>query len=159
MNGQTGKTDKTAVTGLAIVPLREEHLPAVAALERDAFAQPWSADALRAALDNPLSAFLVALRNGAVAGYLGLYCVVDEGQIANIAVAPACRRQGVATALLDRAAALGRARGLCRLTLEVRASNAAAVALYEGRGWQRDGVRPRFYERPVEDALLYSLNL
>jgi len=147
------------VNDFHIVPLQEAHIAAIAALESAAFSRPWSADSLRAALQDPLSSFLAAEHNGTTVGYLGLYCVLDEGQITNIAVHPSFRRRGIATALLREAAAEGQRRGLCRLTLEVRVSNTAAIAVYENLGWQRDGIRPQFYDRPVEDAALYSLLL
>ena len=143
--------------GMRVVPMAQEHIPALVALESACFAVPWSAAALAEELENPHAAFQVAVdETGRVLGYVGLYCVADEGQIANVAVAPAARRQGVARALLAALARLARERGLSRLTLEVRVSNAPAVALYEGAGFVRDGVRPGFYRQPREDAAIYS---
>lgn len=140
-----------------VIPMTAAHIEAVAALEAQCFSRPWSAAALEEALCNPAAHFFVATAGEGVAGYIGLYAVLDEGAIANVAVCPAWRRQGVASALLRRAAAWGAENGLHRLTLEVRAGNAAAIALYERAGFVCDGVRPRFYDRPTEDAALYSL--
>lgn len=145
------------MSAVTVVPMTAAHVDAVAALEAGCFSRPWSADALREALAQPTAHFLVAMADTQVVGYLGLYAVADEGTIANVAVAPAARRQGVASALLRQASSFGAAVGLSRLMLEVRVSNAAAVALYERLGFVRDGVRPRFYDRPTEDAALYSL--
>ena len=139
-----------------IRPMNAGHLDGVAALERSCFAVPWSRAALAEELDNPAAAFLVAEEDGAILGYLGLHRALDEAFIANLAVAPAARRRGVARALLAFAEERERARGGYRLTLEVRASNAAAIALYEGAGYVCDGVRPGFYRLPDEDAKIYS---
>lgn len=145
---------------MQIVPMTAAHIAALATLEKLCFAQPWSQAALEEELTNPTAAFRVAVDgSGQVLGYAGLHCVADEGFIANVAVFPGARRQGVARGLLDALAVLGRQRGLYRLTLEVRPSNAAAVALYEGAGFVRDGIRPRFYRLPDEDAAIYSLYL
>ena len=103
-----------------------------------------------------MAVFLGAARNGEAVGYMGFHDVVGEGFVTNVAVSPACRRQGVAAALLEAALAECAARGVERLCLEVRESNAPAIALYTRFGFALDGRRPRFYSAPTEDALLYS---
>lgn len=142
------------MSGIQIVPMGEAHLSTLAALEACCFSDPWSEDALRQELYNPLARFLVALCGGEVAGYLGCHHVVDEAFVTNIAVFPAFRRRGIGRALIE--AAKEQAASLSRLTLEVRVSNAAAIALYRSLGFVEDGVRPRFYAHPTEDAVLYS---
>ncbi len=137
---------------VTIVPMAENHLPALAELESLCFADPWSESALREELGNPCARFLVALYDGEIAGYLGCHHIAGEGFIANIAVFPAYRRRGIARALVQAA----QAKPLSRLTLEVRASNEAAIALYRSLGFVEDGVRPHFYSHPTEDAVLYS---
>ncbi|MBP3436241.1 MAG: ribosomal protein S18-alanine N-acetyltransferase [Clostridia bacterium] len=139
---------------IQIVSMNETHLQTLAALEACCFADPWSEDALREELKNPLARFLVALCDGEVAGYLGCHHIVDEAFVANVAVFPAFRRQGVGRALVE--AAKEQAAALYRLTLEVRASNAPAIALYRSLGFVEDGIRPHFYAHPTEDAVLYS---
>ena len=121
---------------LRIIPMTAQHLPAVAELERICFpADPWSEALFRAALENPGAAILLALgEDGALLGYAVLSTVLDEGNLDNIAVAPAYRRQGVADALLSVVTGFGREH-LSRLMLEVRASNAPAIALYEKYGF------------------------
>ena len=142
---------------MTVVPMVPEHIESLAALETLCFPDPWSAAALTEELTNPPAAFRVAVDDaGRVLGYVGLHCVSDEGFIANVAVHPAARRQGVARSLLAALIALGQERQLYRLTLEVRASNTAAIALYEDAGFVRDGVRPGFYRHPAEDAVIYS---
>ncbi len=137
-----------------VIPMSAEHIPMLAALEACCFADPWSEAALREELHNPPARFLVALCDGEVAGYLGCHHVADEAYITNVAVFPAFRRKGVGRALVE--AAKKQADGMYRLSLEVRASNQPAIALYRSLGFVEDGVRPRFYAHPTEDAILYS---
>ena len=143
---------------LRIVPMTKEHLPAVAALEKTCFpADPWSESMFRAALDNPAVAILLALgEDGGILGYAVLSCVLDEGNLDNIAVAPEARRNGVADALLSTLTAFGREH-LARLMLEVRSSNAPALALYEKHGFAAVGRRKNYYDAPREDAILMTL--
>ena len=142
-----------------IVPMTAAHLPRVAALEQVCFpADPWSEALFRDALECPDAALLAAEgEDGAVLGYAVLSSVLDEGNLDNIAVAPDCRRRGVADALLSALTDLGRGR-LSVLFLEVRASNQPAVALYEKHGFVPVGRRKNYYEPPREDALLMTLD-
>ncbi len=144
---------------MAIVPMAEEHIAAIAEIEAQCFSAPWSAAALREELDNPHAVFLVATDGDCVLGYAGMHHVGDEGYIDNVAVSPEVRRRGVARELMRALENYGREHALYRLTLEVRASNVAAIALYTGGGYACDGVRPNFYRKPTEDAAIYSLYL
>lgn len=137
-----------------IVPMTASHIPAIAAIEQACFADPWTEVGLMEELVNPCARFLVAESEDGVLGYLGCHHIAGEGFIANVAVSPAYRRQGVARSLLKEA--IGQGASLSRLTLEVRLSNAAAIALYTSLGFVKDGVRPRFYSHPAEDAGIYS---
>ena len=147
--------------GIAIDPMHPDHLDSLADLESLAFSTPWSYDALAEELQNPLAVFLVAedVDAESAVGYLGMHHILDEGFIANLAVHPAYRRQGIARSLLREAQEYAEAHDLARLTLEVRASNVPAIALYEGMGFTRDGIRPGFYDSPKEDAAIYSYYL
>ena len=142
-----------------ILPMTTAHLPQIAALERICFpADPWSAELFQAALDNPNTAILLAQgEDGAVLGYAVLSVILDEGNLDNIAVAPDCRRQGVADALLDALTGFGRDK-LALLMLEVRASNAPAIALYKKHGFVSVGRRKNYYNTPREDAVLMTLS-
>ncbi len=143
-----------------IVPMNGDHLDEVAELERVCFPDPWSRNMLKEELENDLAAFLVALDGqGTVAGYAGLQVVLDEGYILNVAVRPDCRRQGVAGQLLQVFLDFARGNQLSFLTLEVRASNYAAIALYGSRGFRGVGRRKNYYEHPKEDAVIMTLNL
>lgn len=141
-----------------IVPMMHEHLDEVAALERVCFADPWSRNMLAEELDNAMSAYLVALdtEDGSVVGYAGLMVVVDEGYITNVAVRPESRRAGVAGALLDVFVNFAEGNRLAFLTLEVRASNYGAIALYGSRGFRGVGRRTNYYEHPKEDAIIMT---
>ena len=142
-----------------ILPMTEGHLPQVAALEKRCFpADPWSEELFRDALDNPNVAILLAEgADGSVLGYAVLSVVLDEGNLDNIAVAPDCRRRGVADGLLSALTGFGREH-LSALMLEVRASNAPAIALYEKHGFAAVGRRKNYYTAPREDAILMTLD-
>ena len=139
---------------IELVPMTEAHVAAVAALERVCFSDPWSEQSVRSELTNPLSLWLTALDGDTVAGYVGSQTVLDEADIMNVAVAPEYRRRGIARQLLDRLRDLLAAQGVRSLTLEVRASNEPAIALYESLGYVQVGRRPNYYFKPREDALI-----
>ena len=140
-----------------IVPMTADHLDEVAELERLCFSVPWPRNMLAEELDNALSAMLVALDDqGRVAGYAGLQVILDEGYITNVAVRPDCRRQGVAGQILQVFLDFAQAQGLAFLTLEVRASNQAAILLYGSRGFRGMGRRKNYYEHPREDAIIMT---
>lgn len=139
---------------MTICKMTAAHIAAIAQLEADCFADPWTETALAEELQNPCAAFLVALIDEKVVGYLGCHHIADEGYITNVAVSPAARRQGVARQLLHYAKEQWQ--HLSRITLEVRVSNTAAIALYESEGFSKDGIRPSFYRHPAEDAAIYS---
>ena len=132
-----------------------EDIPAIAALERSCFSDPWPEDFIARRLDK----ILAAGEDGVFLGYAALSSVLDEGSLDSIAVAPQYRRRGTADALLDAMVRRGREKELAFITLEVRAGNAAAIALYEKHGFAPVGRRTNYYERPREDAILMTLVL
>lgn len=139
-----------------IVPMDRSHIPQIAQLEQICFSVPWTENMLTDALFDPQACFLVAEDDeGNVVGYAGLHVVLDEGYIDNVAVEPDARRHGVASALLEVLCRFGAAK-LAFLTLEVRSSNAAAIGLYEKHGFRRAGLRPNYYQKPKEDAVIMT---
>lgn len=144
-----------------ISPMHADHLDDLADLESLAFSKPWSYDSLAEELQNPLAVFYVAedVEAESAVGYIGMHHILDEGSITNIVVHPAYRHRGIAKSLLQEVIDYARAHELTRVLLEVRVSNAPAIALYRQFGFEQDGVRPGFYASPKEDALLFSLSL
>lgn len=137
-----------------IVPMNEHHVPQIALLERECFADPWSQQSIASELHNPLSLWLVAQEGQTLLGYVGSQTCQDETDMMNIAVSPASRRQGVARALIQALVSALRQRGSKQLTLEVRASNGPARQLYESLGFLQVGLRKNYYRNPKEDALI-----
>jgi ribosomal-protein-alanine N-acetyltransferase len=140
--------------GVVLRPATAEDLDTVVMIERVSFSDPpWSRRSFASLLDDPRVRFTVACMP-AVVGYVVTWLVADEADLANLAVAPDRRREGIGRLLLDSAMAEALARGATSLYLEVRESNAAARALYGGRGFRPVGRRPGYYRNPLEDALL-----
>jgi ribosomal-protein-alanine N-acetyltransferase len=136
---------------IEIIRMNESHVSAVAELERQNFSEPWPEIAVRSELTNKLALWLVAVEDGVVAGYVGSQTVLQEADMMNIAVADTHRRRGIARMLVEE---LIRQLDAYQLTLEVRASNAPAIALYEKLGFTQVGLRKNYYHKPKEDALI-----
>jgi ribosomal-protein-alanine N-acetyltransferase len=117
------------------------------------FTDPWSARDFRDCVVSD-TVFLVAEAVGGVAGYVVAHDAAGEGEILNLAVAPARLRCGIGRALVEEALALLAGRGVSEVFLEVREANAAARALYGSLGFREVGRRARYYRRPVEDAVV-----
>ena len=133
------------------------HIPQIEALERQCFSMPWTAELLQSQMKGSQHEFIAAVSpEGNVLGYVGMMYVLDEGYISNVAVSPEHRRHGIADALIDRLCKICEGLSLSFVTLEVRAGNAPAIALYEKHGFRRVGLRKNYYERPKEDALLMT---
>lgn len=134
--------------------MRVSDLAQAALLEKKYFSVPWSEENLRQSLERPDYLFLVAEEEGRVVGYAGLLRVLDEGDITNIVIDQEFRGKGLGSELTGTLLAEGRGLGIRAFTLEVRVSNAAAIHIYERLGFVSEGIRKRFYEKPVEDALI-----
>lgn len=141
--------------GINIRRMNREDVPAAAALERQCFSEPWSENAYLSALANENALYLVAeSADGSIAGMCGLLDILGEGDISNVAVREDFRKKGIAERMLSELMKQGRERGISEFTLEVRASNEAAIRLYEKFGFVCEGCRKNFYEKPKEDALI-----
>ena len=141
------------MTGETIRPMIVDDLPLVHALECTVEQDPWSQEHFVAELGNPFSRVDLCWRNGQLAGFICTWLVAGEVQIQNVATAPACRRQGVAARLLVQALDRCRTAGFEAAWLEVRAGNAAAIALYERFGFREAARRPGYYP-DGEDAVV-----
>lgn len=134
--------------------MNETHVAEIAALEKRCFNDPWSENSIASELGNPLSVWLVALEEEQVIGYVGSQTVMGWTDMMNVAVHPDHRRRGVGRALIEELIRLLKEQGSEQLTLEVRASNESARALYAGLGFTEVGRRKNYYHNPKEDALI-----
>lgn len=142
-----------------ILPMNESHVSAVAELEKLCFSAPWSERSIAAELKSQWSLWLVEEREGVAIAYVGSQSCPPEADVMNVAVSPAYRRQGIGEGLMVALMEALREREIESLTLEVRASNEAAIALYDRLGFQQVGRRPNYYTDPREDALIMRKEL
>lgn len=149
---------REALGGARIVPMEPGHLHEVEAIERACFSMPWSLDSFKEELINPNAVYAAAELEGRVAGYGGMRHAAGEYYIDNIAVAPDKRRQGIGRQIMSYLVGYAKKHGGEFVSLEVRPSNAPAIALYESLGFKRAGLRRDFYEKPREDGLIYTLS-
>ena len=135
--------------------MKAEHVFQVAELEKLCFADPWSEKSVASELNNIWSYWVVALWDDTVIGYIGSQSTCDgETDVMNVAVHPDYRRKGIAESLISCLITELKNRGSHALLLEVRASNAPAIALYEKLGFLQVGCRKNYYRNPKEDALI-----
>ena len=139
---------------MEIVKMTSAHVAPIAALEAICFSDPWSENSVASELNNELALWLVALEGGQVAGYIGSQTVMGETDMMNVAVHPDFRRRGIAEALVNALVTELKKMESHSLTLEVRSSNAPAIALYEKLGFTQVGLRRNYYRNPKEDALI-----
>jgi ribosomal-protein-alanine N-acetyltransferase len=140
--------------------MRATDVEAVVAIETEAFTSPWSAETFTNLLDRPgLELLVLEDEREGVIGYAVLWCILDQGELANVAVTPRLRGRGLGTHLLARVLEVARARGVEMVFLEVRPSNERAVDLYRRFGFTDVGRRKAYYEHPKEDALIMSARL
>lgn len=139
---------------IGIRELREEDIEELARMESESFSMPWSADSFRKLLSHSYCHYLVAVAEGKVVGCCGYTDLCHEANIDNVVVDSRYRRQGIGEALLRRLLAWGEKEQVEAFTLEVRVGNLEAIRLYQRLGFVSEGIRPRFYEKPVEDALI-----
>lgn len=140
-----------------IRPMEPKDVPELVQMEQEIFSRPWSEQNFKDLLTREYCLYLVAENAGRIEGFAGLTVLDNEGDIDKVMVRSDCRGKGIASLLLEKLLEDGRRRGIEAFTLEVRAGNAAAIGLYTKYGFVSEGVRPRFYDRPVEDALIMWL--
>ncbi len=156
--------------------MREEDIPQVVEIEKIAFSRPWTKSIFKAVLLLPYAAYYVAVEDGEtgagaddtvltgaesaefvpgkIVGICGVKKIFEEGDISNVAVHPSYRGRGISRKMLEVLMREAREDGVQAFTLEVRAGNEIAVNLYESLGFRTEGIRPRFYDDPVEDGLI-----
>jgi ribosomal-protein-alanine N-acetyltransferase len=156
--------------------MREEDIPQVVEIEKIAFSRPWTKSIFKAVLLLPYAAYYVAVEDGEtgadavntvltgqesaefvpgkIVGVCGVKKIFEEGDISNVAVHPDYRGRGISRKMLEVLMREACEDGVQAFTLEVRAGNEIAVNLYESLGFRTEGIRPRFYDDPVEDGLI-----
>lgn len=139
---------------LQIDDMRKEDLEQVSAMEAACFSMPWSKKSFEENLNRSDAVYVVARDGEKVLGYCGAYVILNEADINQVAVDPVHRKKGVGGKMLAALLEKLRKAGTDAVTLEVRKSNEAAIALYESMGFVTEGIRKNFYEKPVEDALI-----
>lgn len=134
-------------------------LASIVEIEAASFPSPWDAEVYRPEVQRPEAVFLVAEHQGAVAGYVLGWSVLDEAHILKLAVRADLRRRGIANALLDALVHRLRERQVLTLWLEARAPNRAARAFYLARGFVELGRRRKYYSDTGDDAVIMMRNL
>lgn len=136
--------------------MQEKDIPAVAAIEKAVFSRPWTERSFVQAMQQD-TLFIVVLKGNTIIGYCGMYCSFGEGEITNVAVMPEEQKRGVGRGMMEYLLKQAQQKGITRLILEVRISNAHAIRLYKNLGFLNCGIRKNFYEMPREDGMVMVL--
>ena len=144
---------------LIVRRMTEADIDVVSELECSAFSDSWSKRSIQDTLESGSSIVLVAEKDEEIIGYCISYSVLDEAEIARIAVSTSCRRQGVGCKLIDSLLKICEEKEVSHLMLEVREGNVAARMFYQAYGFGVDGIRKKYYQSPVEDAVLMSMRI
>lgn len=145
-----------SVSTITVRKMKKEDLDRVSQIEKECFSTPWSRDSFEDMIDNEAALYMVAEDNGYIVANCGVIIAAGEGDICNVAVDPSYRKRGIAKLLLTRVMEeASKEMAVLSFTLEVRRSNTAAISLYEKLGFVNEGIRPRFYTSPKEDAVIF----
>ena len=136
--------------------MRPEHIEEVTRIESDTFITPWTRSYFEKEMKNKIAVYIVALQDRHVIGYAGMWHIVNEGHIVNVAVKEEKRRLGVGSLLIRRLFDIAAEKEMIALTLEVRMSNTAGQRLYHKLGFKAEGIRRRYYEETGEDAIIMN---
>ncbi|HPW99286.1 MAG TPA: ribosomal protein S18-alanine N-acetyltransferase [Sedimentibacter sp.] len=128
-------------------------------IEKICFSMPWSKASLENELINELAYYQVAEVSGEIAAYMGMWKIIDECHITNVAVLPEYRNKGIAGMLINKMIEICKSSEISYMTLEVRISNEPAINLYKKFGFYAVGKRPNYYVKPLEDALIMWMEL
>ncbi|MBQ8518130.1 MAG: ribosomal protein S18-alanine N-acetyltransferase [Agathobacter sp.] len=136
-----------------------EDVTAVVQIEQECFSLPWSEKSFEDSILREDTIFLVCEEASVVTGYMGMYVSFDEASVTNVAVSPAFRKRGYGERLVTAAKEAAKCAGAESIFLEVRVSNAPAISLYKKMGFEELGIRKKFYEHPVEDAIIMKVGI
>lgn len=134
--------------------MNKQDIPQAAAIEKENFSLPWTEESFLQALEKKENIYLTALEGELVIGYIGMWTVLDEGEITQVSVKKAFQGRHIGRRLLEALEKEGKTAGVVSFFLEVRQSNAPAIHLYESCGFSVQGIRKKFYEDPREDGIL-----
>ncbi|WAM34030.1 ribosomal protein S18-alanine N-acetyltransferase [Caldicellulosiruptor morganii] len=137
--------------------MTEEDIDSVYEIEKLSFSVPWSRESFLAEMENENAIYFVYEEDSKVWGFAGMYHIIDEGHITNIAVHPQKRKQGIGRALLSALLCYAKENGMVALTLEVRSKNIPAISLYKRFGFEEAGLRKNYYTNPPDDAIIMWL--
>lgn len=134
--------------------MRYDDLDQITEIEKICFSLPWSKNSFEQELKNELAYYQCAEENGKIMGYMGMWKIIDECHITNVAMLPEYRNKGIASLLISKMIEICKCSEIQNMTLEVRQSNLPAISLYEKFGFVSVGKRPRYYMKPIEDAII-----
>lgn len=144
---------------ILVRPMTVEDITAVVEIEKECFTTPWTSHAFRLEMRNHLAVYRVVEVDGRVAAYGGMWLILDEGHVTNIAVHPDFRGRHFGRKIMEVLMDQARQRKLLRMTLEVRKQNHVAITLYKNLGFLLAGIRPGYYQDTGEDALIMWIEL
>jgi ribosomal-protein-alanine N-acetyltransferase len=148
------------VERVVVRAMRAEDVDTVVEIETEAFSSPWRKETFTDLIGRPgLELLVMEHAQEGVVGYAVLWCILDQGELANVAITPRMRSMGLGTRLLSRVLDIARDRGVEKVFLEVRASNARALDLYRRFGFTDVGLRRGYYDHPKEDARILMADL
>jgi ribosomal-protein-alanine N-acetyltransferase len=139
---------------VSIRGMRYDDLDQITEIEKICFSLPWSKNSFEQELKNELAYYQCAEENGKIMGYMGMWKIIDECHITNVAMLPEYRNRGIASLLISKMIEICKCSEIQNMTLEVRQSNFPAISLYEKFGFVSVGKRPRYYMKPIEDAII-----
>jgi ribosomal-protein-alanine N-acetyltransferase len=139
---------------IIISPIEDKYIDGILSISLLSFPVTWSKNSFEKELDNKFARYVVAIKDDVVIGYGGMWIIVDEAHITNIAVHPEFRGYGVGSMILEALIAICALEDVFAMTLEVRISNFVAQKLYEKYGFIQEGIRKGYYEDNHEDAII-----
>jgi len=145
---------------MEVIPFNENHINEVLYISTLSFITPWTRDSIEKELENKFARYVVAVKDNLVVGYGGVWLILDEGHITNIAVHPEYRGIGVGNAILEALIEICKIEQITSMTLEVRKSNTIAQNLYKKYGFLEEGIRKNYYTDTKEDGvIMWKYNL